>query len=142
MTTLTRRWRARNSERGSASVELVILAPIIGVLLLIVVAVGRVENARADIEGAARSAARDLSIARDPAGAVGRVRESTAAMVRVGSPGCQAFTFTPTIERTKVTVAVSCQADLQDDNILPLPGTMTLGASATEVIDAFRESAP
>ena len=140
MATALHRWQTVDGETGSVAVELVILAPIIGILLLIVVAVGRVENARADIEGAARSAARDLSISRDPAAAVGRVRASTAATLHVGTPGCQQFTFAPTIETTKVTVAVSCVADLQDDNILPLPGSMTLTADASEIIDTYRET--
>jgi Flp pilus assembly protein TadG len=120
-------------------VELVILAPIIGVLLVAVVAVGRVENARADVEGAARSAARDLSMARDPHAAIGRVQESTAAMVRVGEPGCRHFSFNATIGKTNVAVAVSCDADLDEDGILPLPGSISLRASASEIIDVFRE---
>jgi TadE-like protein len=136
---LLQRLRGRDSERGSVSVELVILAPIIGVLLVAVVAVGRAENARADIEGAARSAARDLSIARDPHAAIGRVRASTAAMVRVGEPGCRHFTFNATIDKSNVAVDISCLADLSDAAVLPLPGSMTLRASATEVLDAFRE---
>jgi hypothetical protein len=114
-------------------VELVILAPIIGVLLVAVVAVGRVENARADVEGAARSAARD------PHAAIGRVQESTAAMVRVGEPGCRHFSFNATIGKTNVAVAVSCDADLDEDGILPLPGSISLRASASEIIDVFRE---
>jgi Flp pilus assembly protein TadG len=121
------------------SVELVILTPIIGVLLVAVVAVGRVENARADVEGAARSAARDLSMARDPHAAIGRVRESTAAMVRVGEPGCRHFAFNATIGKTNVAVAISCDADLDEDGILPLPGSISLWASASEIIDVFRE---
>jgi Flp pilus assembly protein TadG len=137
--TLPRRMRERDSDRGSVSVELVILAPIIGVLLVAVVAVGRVENTRADIEGAARSAARDLSIARDPHAAIGRVRESTAAMVRVGEPGCRHFTFNATIDKTNVAVDITCVADLSDAAVLPLPGSMALHASATEQIDVFRE---
>jgi Flp pilus assembly protein TadG len=136
---IRQRFRDRDSERGSVSVELVILAPIIGVLLVAVVVVGRVENARADIEGAARSGARDLSIARDPHTAIGRVRESTAAMVRVGEPGCRHFTFNATIDKTNVAVDISCVADLDEGNILPLPGSMTLHASATEVLDVFTE---
>lgn len=142
MNRIRRRLTERDSERGSASIELVILAPIIAVLLLAVVAVGRVENARADIEGAARSAARDISISRDPEGAVDRARDTAAAMVRVGSPGCRSFNFQSSIDQARVTVSVSCVADLDDDNILPFPGSMTLDASATEIIDVYREPAP
>jgi Flp pilus assembly protein TadG len=142
MRSSVQRWRARDGERGSISVELAILTPIFALLLLAVVAVGRIQNSRADIESAARSAARDLSIARDPAAAVGRVRAAISQMVNVGSPGCQTLTFTPTITPETVTVVVGCIADLQDASILPLPGHMTLTATATEAIDRFREVTP
>jgi Flp pilus assembly protein TadG len=128
------------SDEGSVSVELAILAPLIALLLVCVVAVGRVQNSRADVEAAAQSAARDISIARDPAAAFGRVRKSTAAMLHVGSPSCREFTFTPSLTADDVTVSVACVADLQDAAVLPLPGSMTLRASATEVLDQFRET--
>lgn len=132
--------RRGDRERGSISVELVILAPLFGILLLAVVVVGRVQNSRADIEGAARSAARDLSISRDPTAAVGRVRTEISQMVDVGSPGCQTMSFTPEITAESVTVTIACVADLQDASILPVPGQMTLSATATEIIDQFRET--
>ena len=136
------RARMRADDRGSIAIELAILAPIVGILLLAVVAVGRVQNSRADVEGAARSAARDLSIARDPVEAIGRARAAAAAMLNVGSPGCQTFSFVPVIEADKVSVTVSCVASLQDAAILPLPGSMTLEASATEILDKYREATP
>lgn len=129
-------------EQGSISLELAILAPIIVLLLMCVVVTGRVQNSRADIEGVAQSAARDLSIARDPAGAVGRVRADAAQMVSVGSPGCQTFTFTPTITATTVSLTIACVADLQDASMLPLPGHMTLTATASQPIDLYREVNP
>lgn len=136
------RERMRADDRGSVAIELAILAPIVGILLLAVVAVGRIQNSRADVEGAARSAARDLSIARDPLEAVGRARAAASAMLNVGSPGCQTFSFAPVIDADKVTVTVSCIANLQDAAILPVPGSMTLEASATEVRDQYREATP
>ncbi|MCZ7537753.1 MAG: pilus assembly protein [Acidimicrobiia bacterium] len=44
----------RRHERGSASIELVLLTPVLVGLLLLVVAFGRIQNARADVEAAAR----------------------------------------------------------------------------------------
>ena len=129
-------------DRGSFAVELAILAPLVGILLLAVVAVGRVQNSRANVEGAARSAARDLSIARDPVAATGRVKASAAAMLDVGSPGCRQFSFSSAVTIDKVTVTLSCVANLEDAAILPIPGSMRLDASASEAIDQFRESAP
>jgi Flp pilus assembly protein TadG len=137
----TLRTRARADDRGSIAIELAILAPIVGILLLAVVAVGRVQNSRADVEGAARSAARDLSIARDPGEAIGRARTAASVTLDVGSPGCRTFSFVAVIEADKVTVTVSCVANLEDAAILPLPGSMTLEASATEVLDKYREKA-
>ena len=141
MTRLPIRGRG-DSEQGSISLELAILAPIIVLLLMCVVAAGRVQNSRADIEGVAQSAARELSIARDPAGAVSRIRATAAQMANVGSPGCQTFTFTPTITATTVSVTIACVADLQDASMLPLPGHMTLTATASQPIDIFREVTP
>jgi Flp pilus assembly protein TadG len=126
-------------DRGSASVELAILAPLVGLLLGAVVLVGRVQLARADVEGAARSAARDLSISRDPYLAVESVRASLADTLDAGSPTCRSMSFSPTIGTESVAVTISCTVDLQEAAVLPVPGSMTVTASATEIIDTYRE---
>jgi Flp pilus assembly protein TadG len=136
---VTRRLR---KDRGSISVELAILAPLVGILLACIVLVGRVQTSRADIEGAARSAARDLSIARDPYAALGDVQQGVEATLHVGSPSCRSLSFTPVIGPTVVSVTVACTVDFQAAAVLPIPGTMTLTASATEVVDTYREVAP
>jgi len=129
-------------DRGSISVELAILAPLVGILLACVVLVGRVQTSRADLEGAARSAARDLSIARDPYAVLGDVQQGVEATLHVGSPSCRSLSFTPTISAKEVSVTLACTIDLQAAAVLPVPGTMTLSASATEVVDVHRESGP
>ena len=122
------------------TVELVILAPLVGLLLGAVVLVGRVQASRADLEGAARVAARDLSIARDPKAATGEVRRDAEVSLEVGSPTCRSMTFTPTISATEVSVTIACVVDLQDAAVLPVPATMTLTADATEILDVHRET--
>lgn len=131
--------RRLGDNRGSTSVELVILAPLIGILLGCVVLVGRVQIGRADLEGAARSAARELSIARDPYAALSGVQEGLEATLRVGSPSCRSLTFAPVIRATEVSVTIACSVDLQGAAVLPVPATLTLTASATEVVDIYRE---
>lgn len=131
--------RRRRGERGSVSVELAILAPLFGLLLAAVVLVGRVQSARADIEGAARAAARDLSLARDPDAVLADIRTDAESTLRVGSPTCRTLTFTPTISQDEVSVTLSCEVDLQAAAVLPVPGSMTVSASATEVVDRYRE---
>ena len=131
--------RRLRDDRGSVSVELAILAPLVGILLACVVLVGRVQISRADLEGAARSAARDLSIARDPYAALGDIQDGLKVTLRVGSPTCRSLSFTPVIRATEVSVTIACTVDLQAAAVLPVPGTMTLSASATEVVDTYRE---
>lgn len=131
--------RRSRDDRGSVSVELAILAPLVGILLACVVLVGRVQISRADLEGAARSAARDLSIARDPYAALGDIQDGLNVTLRVGSPTCRSLSFTPVIRATEVSVTIACTVDLQAAAVLPVPGTMTLSASATEVVDTYRE---
>ena len=128
-----------DDERGSVSVELAILAPLVGILLAAVVLVGRVQIARADVEGAARSAARELSIARDPYASVEEVRSGLDSTLRVGSPSCRELSFTPTIGTTEVSVTLTCTVDLQEAAVLPVPGSMAISASASEIVDVYRE---
>lgn len=129
----------RGFDRGSVSVELAILAPLVGVLLAAVVLVGRVQIARADVEGAARSAARDLSIARDPYAELDNVRAAIDQSLDVGSPSCRTVVVEPVIESTRVSVTVACTIDLQAAAILPVPGTLQVAATATEIVDVYRE---
>ena len=130
----------RRGDRGSVTVELAILAPLAGLLLVGVVAVGRVQIARADVESAARYAAREISIARDPAAAVQGARDTLESTLAVGSPSCRTVDFSPSIGDAAITLTVSCIVDLQAASMLPLPGSMTVSATATEVIDTHRES--
>lgn len=134
--------RQLRDDRGSASVELAILAPLVGILLACIVLVGRVQIARADLEGAARSAARDLSIARDPDAVQRDVEEGLDVTLKVGSPSCRSLLFRPVLRATEVSVTIACVVDLQAAAVLPVPGTMTVTAHATEVVDTYREAAP
>ena len=63
---LWRRSRLRRDESGSVTAELVLLTPLLILLLLFVVALGRLAGARLEVDGAAAQAARAASIAREP----------------------------------------------------------------------------
>ena len=52
------------------------------------------------------------------------------------------MTLTPVVSAEQVTVTVTCQVDLAEAAVLPIPGSMTLSATATEVIDRYREANP
>ena len=70
--------RRRDNERGSATVELVILTPLLILLLLFVVALGRLAGARIDVDGVAAQAARAASIARSPQAATSSAQQTAA----------------------------------------------------------------
>lgn len=131
----------RSGDRGSVSVELAILTPVFALLLAFVVLVGRVQSGRADVEAAARAAARTISLSRDTSAAIDVARDDAEAMVRVGSPTCTSMAFNPVVADGEVRVEVSCAVDLAAAALLPVPGSMTVTASATEILDVYREQA-
>lgn len=134
--------RRLSSDRGSITVELAILAPLIGSLMVAVVVVGRATITRADVEGAARSAARTISIARDPSAAVSEARDAADRSLEPGSPGCRSMSLASSITDEVVAITISCVVDLREGAILPLPGSVTVSGHASEVIDQHRERGP
>lgn len=130
----------RERERGSATVELVILAPLFVALMVLVVAHGRVTNAHADVEGAARMAARELSRVRDPVAGLERARELAAASLPVGSATCRSMDFDATITTYEVTVSVACITALPEPvGAIEVPDSLVVSATATEYRDVHRE---
>lgn len=129
----------RPGERGSATVELVILAPVFGLLLAFVVVAGRMGAARADVDGVAHSAAREITLARDPSAAIGRARDEAATALHAGSAMCRSMQWHDAVSATEVTVTITCSVDLAGAAMLPVPGSMTVTGTSTEVVDRFRE---
>jgi Flp pilus assembly protein TadG len=129
-------------ERGSATVELVLLTPLLVGLLLMVVAFGRLQNARGDVEAAARAAARAASIERDAASA--RAAGESAAFMEFdgGRFRCATLRFDIDVAAfnadAEVTATVSCRVALSDVSGLGLPGSHTVTATFTEPLDRYR----
>ena len=136
----------RDGDRGSATLELVVWAP--GLLLLIgmLLVAGRISNAHGAVEQAAVEAARSASIARTPQAArtqaLASARESlthqgiqcTSVTVTVDTTGFAAQPGTPAV----VTATVSCPVRLADLT-LPVPGTRTVTSTSASSLDTFRE---
>ena len=61
-------------ERGGTTVEMVIIAPLLIIMVLFVVGLGRLASTREVIDGAARDGAREASMARNASDAVGRAQ--------------------------------------------------------------------
>lgn len=141
MTGLAGRLRRRvRDDRGSAVVELVLVATVFVMFALLLVFVGRVNGGHAAVESAARYSARTISIARDPVGAVDIAEADAERTVGAGSASCRSMRFDHRIETDRVIVTVSCAVDLSDVGLFELPGTWRVAATAEEPIDRWRES--
>ncbi len=143
-------WRlGRNDrdDRGSTTLELVVWAP--GLLLMIglLIVAGRVNSANAAVEQAAVDAARTASSARSAAGARDMARAS--AEKTLAAQGLQCTTTTVVLDTSgfgtrpgqsaTVTATVTCPVRLSDLSVPGLPGTRTVSHTATSSIDTFRE---
>lgn len=135
---------ARDRENGSISVELAILTPALILLLGALVLVGRVQTTTSAIEQAARSAARDASLARTQDGA--RAAAQAAAARELASTSCAATAvavdtsgFSARIgQDAVVTATVSCTVSIADLAVPGLPGAHTMTAQATSPLDRYR----
>ena len=133
-------------DRGVVTTELVIVMPVLICFLFMVIAAGRLTDARSDVVGAAGDAARVASLQQSAAAA--RVQAQAAATDTVSGEnlnckgGPQVETeFLPRgqFERgATVHVEVTCRVDTRDLTFIGLPLSVTLFEEAWEPIDAHR----
>lgn len=139
---VTVRGRGRSDE-GFGAVELVLLVPAIVLALLLVVAVGRVEQARLQVTGAARDAARAASLTRSVPAAQVAAQTSAEVALSAESVSC-AGGPTISLDGTQfepggvVDVTVTCTARLGDLGFPSLPTTKTLTATAASPLEQYR----
>jgi len=134
-------------ERGSVSVELAVLAPVLLALFAFIVAAGRAQVARAAVADAARSAARDASLSRDAVTATAVADEAarrdlaeqdincTGVAVEVDTSAMRA----PLGQSGAITVTITCAVGMGDLLVPGLPGSIDVNATFSSPVDAFRE---
>ena len=134
----------RPAERGSVTLELVILAPALIIALLFVIAAGRIAEAHQAVEAAARDAARQASIARDPATARTNALSSAQAVLSREGMNCPARVTVdtngfarPVGRPATVTAHVTCTIHLADVASAGIAST-TVTASFASPIDPYR----
>ncbi|MEU8632717.1 TadE/TadG family type IV pilus assembly protein [Amycolatopsis sp. NPDC048633] len=130
------------AERGSVTAEAVLIAPVLVMLLVFVaVVVHRGVDARLRLDDAAHQAARAASLQRTPA-AAGTAAEATAtsALSHAGlvCRDASVTTSTSASPGSAVVVSVRCTVGFGQALILGVPGSRTLSATASEVIDTYR----
>ena len=134
--------RALRDERGAVATELVLLTPLLILMLLFVVALGRLAGARINVDGAAAQAARAASIATTPGGATAAAQQAAAAALGSDHVNCATLQIATDTARFapggSVTVTVTCAVALSDLSGLRLPVTESISSTAASVIDTYR----
>jgi Flp pilus assembly protein TadG len=129
-------------DRGSASLELVLLTPLLLALLLLVELGGRYAQARADVDSAARDAARAGSLERSSAAAADAAEEAAERRLAARDIVCTDLVVdlgdTDFRAGGEVNVTVSCAVDLSDLTGLGVPSSVTFDSTFSEPIDVFR----
>lgn len=143
---MTRVQRCRG-ERGSATIEAVIVVPAFLLFVALIVCAGRYAIARQVVESAAAESARSASIARSHSTANRDARTAAtqslhdqqlrcaSQQVRVDTSGFETPAGTP----ASVTATISCVVDIADLTLPGVPGTRVITASVTSPIDTYRE---
>ena len=133
-------------EAGSAAVELAALTPVVLLLLLFLVVVGRLAQAHQEVGSAAADAARAASIATSPAGEV--VAADAAAASDLAGAGLVCSNLATSVDTADfrpggdVRVDLRCAASLQGLSLLRLPGAATITGAAVAPVDRYRSTAP
>jgi Flp pilus assembly protein TadG len=136
-----RRRRCRD-EHGAATLELVVLVPLLVVLVLAAVGLGRVAAARIAVDDAAHQAARAASLTRDPGQADLQARHAAGTALAESGRTCSGATVRvragDLAPGTRVASTVTCTTELGDVLIPGMPGRITLTGRAASDIDTFR----
>ena len=143
-----RRWWhiLRADDRGSATVEIVLLTPVLAVMLLFIVFCGRLAGCTLRLNDVAHQAARAASLARTVTSANNDARMIAAASLAEAGITCQTLAVTVTTTAglqpgSTVNVDVMCTVGLSDLALLGVPGSKTVAASFSSPVDIFRSAA-
>ena len=134
--------RRVGGERGTAAIELVLIAPVLMVILLFVVGLGRMAHARQQLESVAADSARAASLERNThqsAAAARAAAQQSLGQAGVSCTGLHVDVDLASYERGgQVRVTVSCKTKLSDVALAGFPGSRTFTATSTVPIETYR----
>jgi Flp pilus assembly protein TadG len=136
--------RRSRDERGTAAIEFVLMAPVLMVIFLFVIGLGRMAHARQQLESVAADSARAASLERNTYQSADAAK--TAAQQSLGEAGVSCTDLNVEVDLSsykpggKVTVTVSCKTNLSDVGMAGFPGTKTFTATSTVPIETYRSS--
>jgi Flp pilus assembly protein TadG len=137
--------RLIRDERGSMSLELALLAPVLVVIMLFVVMLGRLVLANQSVGDIAADAARAASTASSSATATSAANDAASSELSAHGLSCAPLSVdVDTINFSaggSVTVHVACTTSLSGLSLLRVPGSETLTAQSSAPIDLYRQVA-
>ncbi|MEU5883149.1 TadE family protein [Spirillospora sp. NPDC047279] len=143
MTTVRRPLTVRPAapDRGSMSLEMVLVTPLFVAFLLLLTGAGRMVDAKSQMDGAARDAVRAASVARSAGAAEALAQEAATTNLRdtkwcAGGPSVSTDTgaWGP---GGRVSVTVVCDVDLGDLSFIGFPGSKRLSGTSVAPVDTY-----
>jgi len=138
--------RRLHADRGSATIEAVIIAPAFLLFIGLIIGTGRVAIAHQNVESAAAEAARSASMARNPDQA--RADATASAQHTLTNQGTNCASLTVTIDTSgfsapvgtpaHVTATITCVLSLAELSVPGMPGTVQVTATVASPLDTFR----
>ena len=133
---------SRDDDRGSAVLEIVLVAPVLILMLAAVIGAARVTLAHQRVDSAAAQAARAASTAASPSAAASLARTTALAAMSTHGMDCQNMSVSVDVgdfhPGGSVAVHVTCKADL-GLGVPGLSGYRSISGNGAEVIDTFRQ---
>lgn len=129
-------------DRGSTALSIVLLTPMMVTLLAFAIFAGRLSTTEQEVISASHDAARAASLRQYPAAASADGR--AAAEASLGSRGVSCASLTVKVDsagvtdRSSVTATVTCIVNNSDLSGVGMPGTRTITAESTVVVDDYR----
>jgi Flp pilus assembly protein TadG len=139
---MARRRRREWGEDGSAIAELVIVAPVLLIVVVLMVALGRVDSAQGDVESAARAGVQAAVVAPDASDA--QSQATAAAQSSLSGAGLTCTAPQISVDTSNftaggwVSVSVTCVTSLADVSVPGAPGAKTLRATSSAHLDPYR----
>ncbi len=135
-----------DGQNGSASLELVIWAPVLLLIGAVIVLAGRIAQATQAVEVAAAEAARAASAATTHTQATARARAAAAEALSSAGLRCAATSVAidtskwsrPAGTPAQVSARIGCQLGLADLSVPGMPGAKNVTATATSALDRYR----
>jgi Flp pilus assembly protein TadG len=132
----------RLDQRGSLTVELVVLTPVLFLLAVTALMFGRVSESRQRVVEAATAGAEAAAVLPTPGSAGIGASVDAAVEVAGGDQSCVHAHISTDVSHYYpggfVTVTVQCQVELSDLSVPGIPGSTTMQASAVAPIDPYR----